>query len=305
MLFESGRLQAEGVPDMLTIILNILKILGIILLVILGVLLVAILLILFYPICYKVEADRQPDFINRADVKAWWLFGLIRARFCYPNPGKLKVKLLFFTIYESEAISASTEDEQDDSIKSDTERQTADNQTNQTNFSIPVDNKKTSDNTKPKQNAVREISDDDSKIGPIEKMQYTFRKFCDKIKEIRENIEYYKEVLLCDDTKELLKYAFMRLGKILKSIRPRKLRADIHFGTGSPDTTGYVFALYGMICPHLGKNVFVTPDFEQTILIGELFAKGHITLFKVLWNGLMIVKDHRLWELKDKLTKNK
>lgn len=293
---------------MLTVILNILKILGIILLVILGVLLVTILLVLFYPICYKIDADRKtteavPEFINRANVKAWWLLGLIRLRFCYPEPGKLKIKLLFFTIYESEMLDVPKEDEQAnkdeniDSIKIDVEKKANKTAYNEANNEA--------NHEAPKQDMVQKISDEEPKLGPIEKIQYTFRKFCDKIKEICENIEYYKKVLLCDDTKELLKYAFMRLGKILKSIRPRKLRADIRFGTGAPDTTGYAFAVYGMICPHLGKNVFVTPDFEQAILIGEFFAKGHITLFKVLWNGLMIVKDHRLWELKDKLTKNK
>lgn len=299
---------------MLTVILNILKILGIILLVILGVLLVAILLVLFFPISYRIEANRQhnlqdsesdgattedrPEFINRADIKAWWLFGLLRARFRYPEPGKLKVKLLFFTLFESKQAENTDDEEQSDDV---------------TEVEVTSDLKKSDVNNtdKPtktvvsKQEQTQKNVDDPPKPGPIEKIQYTFSNFCDKIKEIRENIEYYKEVLLCDDIKELLKYAFMRLGKILKSIRPRKMQADIRFGTGSPDTTGYVFGLYGMVCPHLGKNVFVTPDFEQTILIGEFYAKGHITLFKVLWNGLMIIKDRRLWELKDKLTRNK
>ena len=106
-----------------------------------------------------------------------------------------------------------------------------------------------------------------------------------------------------EETKGLFKHASMRLGKILKSIRPRKFRADIRFGAASPDTTGYVCAAYGMICCHLGKHVNFTPDFEQEILQGDLYAAGHITVFKLLWNGLMLVRDKRLWQLKDKLTK--
>ncbi|MDE6700476.1 MAG: DUF2953 domain-containing protein, partial [Acetatifactor sp.] len=92
-----------------------------------------------------------------------------------------------------------------------------------------------------------------------------------------------------------------RLGRILKSIRPRKLRADIRFGTGSPDTTGYAFGIYGMFCSWLGKQVVLTPDFERAVLVGELDAAGHITVFKLLWHGLILVTDRRIRALMDKL----
>ena len=84
---------------MSAIILKILSILGIILLVLLGILLVAILLILFFPITYKAYGKKEADNIS-AWVKANWLFGLVRLRFAYPEPGNVTVKALFFTIYD-------------------------------------------------------------------------------------------------------------------------------------------------------------------------------------------------------------
>ncbi len=141
-----------------------------------------------------------------------------------------------------------------------------------------------------------------------DKIKYTFRKICDKIKavcdkikEIAGNIAYYKEILLCEDTKSLVHHAFLRLGKILKSIRPRRLRADIRFGFDSPDITGYVFGIYGMLCAYLGKNVILTPDFEQAVLEGELYAAGHITVFQIVWHLLRLALDKKLWELLSRL----
>ncbi|MCM1552673.1 MAG: hypothetical protein NC092_08280, partial [Butyrivibrio sp.] len=143
---------------------------------------------------------------------------------------------------------------------------------------------------------------------PLEKIQYTFQKICDKIKErygkiqeARNNVEHYRDILLREDAKGLLNHAFMRFGRILKSIRPRKLQADICFGTGAPDTTGYVFGIYGILCSYLGENVILTPDFERAVLTGELYAAGHITIFKLLWHFARIVLDKRLWKLYSKL----
>lgn len=313
---------------MLNNILHILGILGIILLVLLCIVLVLILLVLFFPIFYRIKADRQPvnsdssseatiyskpQYAMHADIKVQWLFGLLRVRYRYPEPGILKVKFLFFTIYKMDL--GLTENDENETFEPNPH-----DQPQTENAPVSSDDKiyksEEESDSPPANNSLEnseandEFSDDSKTI--LEKIQYTIQNICDKIKdtiekikEVYNNISYYKNVLLCEDTKGLVKYALTRLGKILKSIRPRKLRADIYFGADSPDTTGYVCAAYGIICSHLGKNIIFTPDFEQAILKGNLYAAGHITIFTILWNALMIIKDRRLWELKDKLTKNR
>lgn len=311
---------------MLTILLKILSILGILLLIILGLLLLIILLILFVPVFYKIHVVKDSDW-NIA-VRAHWLLGLLRAQFLYPEPGTATVRVLFFKIFDSGAESSKTKDSRpekkkrkksgekkdkkaakEDPIKSSAEKnKQADKkttnaaQTSTQTRSEATDKGKTS---KQAQNTAESFDETNSweavKQNPIEKIQYTFRNICDKIKNVRENVEHYKEILLCEDTKGLLNHAFMRLGKILKSIRPRKLKADIRFGTGAPDTTGYAYAIYGVLCPYLGRHVLLVPDFEQAVLEGNLYAAGHITVFKLLWHGLWIVLDKRLRKLISKL----
>ncbi len=306
---------------MLTILLKILSIFGILLLAILAVLLVLILAVLFVPVTYKISASRSAaddggGVLTRAAVKIGWFLNILRLRFVYPEPGKVVVKFLFFTIFSSGSDRA----QEDGQTSNKTSRKTAPKAAEKTLSAAAdkVTGTVDDDTTNTVDDDITGAADDNQtgaatdktanqdvpeKKGFVKKIQYTFRSTYDKIKNIRENIAYYKEVLSCDDTKELLNYAFARIGKILKSIRPRKLRADIRFGTGSPDTTGYIYGIYGMLCSCLGKNVLLTPDFERAVLEGRFYAAGHITIIKLLWHGLPVVFDSRLKKLIDKLKK--
>lgn len=346
---------------MLTVILKILGILGILLLVFLGVVLTVLLLVLFVPVSYRVEACRKPDpgtesagadpgtAAIRVAARLNWMFGLVRARYFYPDPGTLTVKALFFTLFEygreqddtqtqaaqkksrkkrSEKGSSQKGSSQKEKLKKEelkkenskkerAEEEAPENESSQKAESQNAESQKVKSQREAPENAgaqkekasTQSTHDADPQDGPVmkehrnpfEKLMYTIRRICDKIKRIRENIAHYKAILLAEDTKGLVNHAFMRLGRILRSIRPRKLKADILFGTGSPDTTGYVFGIYGMLCARLGERVLLTPDFERAVLEGELYAAGTITVFKLLWNGLLVALDKRLWELIDKL----
>lgn len=292
---------------MLTILLKILSILGILLLIILGVLLLIVLTVLFVPVFYKIQGDKKPDL--HISIRANWLLGLIRAQFIYPDPGTVTAKVLFFKVFDSgKEEEAQKREEKPQKVKEQKEyKDIPDRDESRTSHS---DNTAASgkNSAGPSEKVNRQSEDSghhDSeateKQNPIEKLQYTFRDICDKIKDVRENVTHYKEILLCEDTKGLLNHAFVRLGKILKNIRPRRLRADIRFGTGSPDTTGYAYAIYGILCPYLGRHVLFVPDFEQAVLEGEFYAAGHITVFTLLWHGVFIVLDKRLRQLISKL----
>ncbi|MBD5478818.1 MAG: hypothetical protein HDR14_05940 [Lachnospiraceae bacterium] len=135
----------------------------------------------------------------------------------------------------------------------------------------------------------------------IKKIIYTIQKFCDKIKhikdtikEIAENISYYKEVITQTENEKLYGRVKDRIFKVLKSIRPRVLRASLHVGTGSPDTTGYLCALYGMLLPVLGNNVILDADFEEAVWEGEFFLKGRITVFTLLRHAVGLLLDKQL-----------
>lgn len=137
----------------------------------------------------------------------------------------------------------------------------------------------------------------------FQKIKYTICNIYDKIRGIWKNISYYSALLQEENTKQLYAYAKLCAAKILKNIRPRHIRADILFGTGSPDTTGYVFGLYCMLYPALGAKCVVTPDFERAVLEGRADISGHITVFVLGINVLRLMLDKKLRRFIRKLKK--
>lgn len=281
---------------MLAVILKIVSILGILLLIILGAALFILLLLLFLPIVYRVSASKG-DTETVANVRVRWLFGFLRINYSYPQNGNVIIKVLWKTIFDSasrtkkEAISNQASKQQASDKSMPDEESSTDHETT---------NRQETDSLE-EDVSVREKSTDNDKKSLIdklfikyEKIKYTIQQFCDRIKYVWNNLTFYKKLVQDEQTKTLISSISKRLCKLLKHIRPRKLKADVVFGTGSPDTTGYAYAVYGMFSPILGKNVFITPDFTQAILLGEIYAAGHITVFTILVNGLAVLLDKRL-----------
>ncbi|MBR4883655.1 MAG: hypothetical protein IKU18_07225, partial [Bacteroidales bacterium] len=140
-------------------------------------------------------------------------------------------------------------------------------------------------------------------IEKYEKVKCKILSIYDKIKYILKNIKFYKELLQEEQTQALLRHLFLRLKKILWSIRPRKINADIVYGAAAPDTTGYCMAVYGILSPALGRSVRFTPDFEQAVFKGEFSLKGHITLFVIIMHACVFALDKKLRLLISKVKK--
>ena len=90
---------------MISIILSILKIIGIILLCILGLILTAIIVVLFVPVRYKIIADSDINEVNKdyhVTAKFSWLLCLVRGRYNYPSEDGLTIKVGPFTVYGAE-----------------------------------------------------------------------------------------------------------------------------------------------------------------------------------------------------------
>lgn len=303
---------------MLNVILEILSILGILLLCLLGLAVLLILLVLFFPVSYKLSGKKDAGGMT-VSARASWLFGILRVRFDHPEPGRILVKIFPFTVFDSgrkrddkvKKTSGSTEERTKKKAGKE-KRQPSDTEQEQTSGSskagadggesdrtkkddTPAENTEASDGPTDTQKEGEVEDDTDSSIlKKFKKIKYTICSIYDKIKNIWENISYYIELLQEEETKQLFSHVIFRLGKILKSIRPRRIRGQILFGTGSPDTTGYAFGVYGMLSPFLGCRLLVTPDFNRTVLEGDIFAAGHITIFTILWNGLRVLLDKNL-----------
>lgn len=112
--------------------------------------------------------------------------------------------------------------------------------------------------------------------------RYTFSSICDKIKEIR-----YKKQEVMDFVKEEgHKKAWFDIWKIVKQLwrrlKPKKLEGSVRFGLEDPYDTGRILVALAISYFIYGEYVEVVPDFEKSIMVGEIRASGRLQLLWIL-----------------------
>lgn len=115
-------------------------------------------------------------------------------------------------------------------------------------------------------------------------IRYTIRNFCDKIKAVSDNIQYYREVLESDPFRQSLQLCKGELGWVFKKLKPDKFESDFIVGMEDPATTGEILAIYGMLYPLIGQHVRIVGDFEcdKLHIEGQLYMRGKIRAFTFL-----------------------
>lgn len=272
---------------MISILLTILKILGLFLLAMLGILLLLIVLVLFVPVRYRITLHRKEseEAPVTAKLSVTWLLHVVSAVFFYPEEAYIKVKLLFITVFRSDQPPKEKEKKQKEKIqKEKTQKKSQEPETQpmaeKTSASLPEE-KKEADRRKEKDEPGKK--DFFRKLLSILKnIKYTIIKICDKIKHIVNNIRYYIDILKSDTFRMAWSVCSPQVFGLLKSILPKKFAGNIKIGTGDPASTGQVMAAYGILYPLLGNHIEIIPDFEQQIVEGDLLIKGKITLFRLV-----------------------
>lgn len=292
---------------MWSVVLKILSILGIILLCLLALVLTAVLLILFCPAVYRGGGTA-----GAGEYRAWfrfrWLFGLVRGAYAYPEDGRLRIKALWITVYDSGGKGKTGEPsdgdgespaEQDPARQGPQEPQPEEeSRKEQPQESQPGEKSQEEQSQEPQAGEETRKEQDSGESGQEQPSR--------KISDLKGKLQFYLGIVQSEDNQELVKYALGRLGRIIKSIRPRYLRAEAVAGLGEPDLTGYAYGIYWAVKPFLGKKcrVNVTPDFEQRILEGEAVLRGRVTAAVLLYHVCRVLFDRRLRQLLDQL-KNK
>lgn len=301
---------------MWSVVLKILSILGIILLSLLALVLTAALLVLFWPVSYRGAGTAKTG-EYRACFRFRWLFGLVRGTYTYPEDGKLRIKALWITVYESGGNEKSGETPKD-SLKEPAGRraetrdtQAAAPETHALQETTPPE-QDSQEKTSPEQNPLETASQAQNspqeqpsagnaakeKGSQEQESEGTIPEKKD-LKKLKGQLLSYLDILRNKDNQELIQYGFERLGKIIRHIRPRYLRVQALAGLGEPDLTGYAYGIYCAVRPFLGKKsqVKITPDFERRILEGEAALRGRIMAATILYHVCSVLFDRRLRQM--------
>ena len=278
------------------IILNILKIIGIILASIFGILLLMILVVLFCPIRYHVfgtECYNNEGNHSNIIVKVSWLLHLIGLDVSINSNISIYLRVLFFkkkldgkknADIEKSATNDSGTDASENSEIVNNEYTDEENvyskNINNINNTDNSDDSNDSDNTECIDNN-EDVSKKQTK-SPKEKL-LKLEEIIQKVKDIINN-PIYKEAII-KIKNELI--------NLLKAIIPYKLFLKARFSTGSPDTTGIALGILAMFPIGYQNRWKIEPDFESdnAFIDSSFDIKGKIYFYKVLAIAIRLLID--------------
>ena len=314
---------------MLSVILTILKIIGIIILVLLGLVLSILLLVLFVPIRYRVKAEHGDALMINGRVS--WLMHIIRARIHKTdNDSRIWIRIFGFLVYDSskekvkkekkigkksnskKARAKKAEQKEADSEKFDNRPGNGinDNSEVKSDTDLKIDSEV---DTEVKSDIKSDKIISDSQETDIPKSKISLKtkvvNFFHNIK--RKIIEFFKKLLNIKNrvhliisfvreevNKEAFRISFASLFKLIKHILPTKIRSNLIFGTGDPCSTGQILGILSIIYSFYGDKIKITPDFENKVLKGSHYAKGRIRLWTILIIVIKLLLDKRFKEFK-------
>lgn len=306
-----GIFYPKGYNNMWHVILQILAVIGIVLLVLLALLILTVLVVLFVPIRYRASGEKEADRIE----------GVAAVSFLYPflsfkwqragNENRWALRLLGIKLKGSPKVDKgkTTEPEKTEKGKVAEPEKTDKGKAEETaqaakpeKAAEPVKEEKQPATPRVQnaeaEDAARQAEETGTQktdwVSSEKKARFTISGLCDKMEKIRDNVEYYKERLTAEENRLFLKRTKERIFAVLKSIKPKVLTARVVCGTGSPDTTGYVCAVYGMLYPVIEDRISFTADFENKVLDGELSVKGKVRVVTLVRHGIKILLDKQL-----------
>lgn len=109
-----------------------------------------------------------------------------------------------------------------------------------------------------------------------EKLKCTFKEICDKIEALKKKKDVLMNFITDESHVGALKKVLAELKRLLRKLLPKKFQADVHFGFEDPSITGRVLAGISMLYPAICEHAQIQPDFQQKVLEGKVFIKGHV-----------------------------
>ncbi|MCR5233509.1 MAG: hypothetical protein K6E53_06320 [Lachnospiraceae bacterium] len=117
----------------------------------------------------------------------------------------------------------------------------------------------------------------------IHSLFYKIKNILSNIKEKADDAGYYYNALTNDSrNREVMALLYRKLIRLLKAIRPRKVRGNIDYGSDDPSKTGEFLMRAGILYPLYGRSITINPDFENKLLAFDVMLKGRIYLCVVV-----------------------
>ncbi len=118
----------------------------------------------------------------------------------------------------------------------------------------------------------------------LKKIQGIKKKIKNMIVSIRGSISRIKIIwafLTEEENKTGFHTCMKAVKKIVKHIKPKKLKGYLKFGTGDPCSSGQILGVIAVFYGKYGKFFQIIPDFEEKVLEYTIYAKGKVRIFTI------------------------
>lgn len=314
---------------MLTIFLTILKIIGILLLVVIGLLILGILAILFVPLRYdgKISYNEKNQCVA---THITWLFRLIYIEGGYQEKVYARAKLLWFTLWKWKADEKENDKENDkeDHLESADyseeeldrllEERSQKEESKEDIKEAKVIEEKLDEPTveenltevqpteiEPTEIESKEVESKEAESKEKKPKKIQFQQIGKRIKEIKEKIKHIKEMASDQRIHRAILLLIDGAWKIVRHSLPRKIKGRAKFGFEDPSTTGQILTYVSLLYPCYAKSVELVPMFTEKVIDLDLYFRGRVRLFSLIWICVKIWFDRNFRYLYKKVRKKK
>lgn len=284
----------------MTVLLSILKILGIILLCILGLLVLLIMLLLFAPVSYRIRGETRQGQTTLKVHGAWCLMALrfsflmeqgkqlavlkifgIKA-WKYPSDEKSKKKL------EKKKVKKKPKKKSGEKSHKEPEK---DLEQNPPAVMQEEQTEKQHEQKRQKKTYKKKF------VSVFGKINKTIRSIVEKIKAIPQKlknigskIKKVNQWIQDEQNRSAVRFALGKVIGLLKKYGPKHMKADVAYGMEDPAATGQVLAVLSVLPFLYYDKVSIMPDFEaeRFYIEGSWDIKGRIQVIHLLKAAIQI-----------------
>lgn len=302
----------------MTVVLLILKIIGIILAALLGIVVLGILLVLFCPFRYRIWGSyhEKPDI----SIRVAWLMCIFQFRMDITDTQQMYLRILGFRKNLSREEKETNESEESSGLEEESETtNTVENafdkkriETNRSDTATVEENSGEEEfrNKEDPKDSIETKSTDVSRKTPEKKISISqkVKRIWEKIKRALFNIKEtaVKIKKLYMDPRNKLAFTKLKqsVAKFFRVLHPKKFQLKLKFSTGSPDTTGQLLGVIAMFPIGYRNGWNIVPDFTADAFYAdtEFDVRGRVLGISLIKLACSIILDKNCKRLYNKVT---
>lgn len=302
----------------MTVVLLILKIIGIILAALLEIVVLGILLVLFCPFRYRIWGSyhEKPDI----SIRVAWLMCIFQFRIDITDTQQMYLRILGFRKNLSREEEETNESEESSGLEEESETtNTVENafdkkriETNRSDAATVEENSGEEEfrNKEDPKDSIETKSTDVSRKTPEKKISISqkVKRIWEKIKRALFNIKEttVKIKKLYMDPRNKLAFTKLKqsVAKFFRVLHPKKFQLKLKFSTGSPDTTGQLLGVIAMFPIGYRNGWNIVPDFTADAFYAdaEFDVRGRVLGISLIKLACSIILDKNCKRLYNKVT---